>query len=115
MKARLKRHAEVIADVKCSTWGLLQGRLDAASLGGTDWQSPLDLTARVLQVGGLSVQVIGLYRYAMCFPISCTRHASDQLPWGTIQFVVFSFCDTSVKQSGVILSRQCVISPEPEH
>jgi hypothetical protein len=42
----------VTASVSCDTWSLLSGRVNGAKVYGEGWRSPLDLTARILEVGG---------------------------------------------------------------
>jgi hypothetical protein len=41
----------VTASVSCDTWSLLSGRVNGAKVYGEGWRSPLDLTARILEVG----------------------------------------------------------------
>ncbi|GIL43393.1 hypothetical protein Vafri_1166 [Volvox africanus] len=51
LRTRLRSHAKVAVHVKASSWGILAGRLEGAKVEGRGWESPLGLTARILDVG----------------------------------------------------------------
>lgn len=50
LKTRLKESRLVKASVSCDTWSLLSGRVNGAKIYGEGWRSPLNLTARILEV-----------------------------------------------------------------
>ncbi|KAG2499178.1 hypothetical protein HYH03_002759 [Edaphochlamys debaryana] len=50
LRSRLRRHGHVGVSVQASGWDMLAGRVDGAKVEGRLWESPLGLTARVLDV-----------------------------------------------------------------
>ncbi|GLC35963.1 hypothetical protein PLESTB_000524000 [Pleodorina starrii] len=50
LRARLRSHGKVAVSVTASAWDLLAGRVGGAKVEGRLWESPLGLTARVLDV-----------------------------------------------------------------
>lgn len=52
LKSRLRQHKGIDASVVCDAWGVLDGRFDNMSIIGTHWETPLQLTAHRLEVGG---------------------------------------------------------------
>lgn len=58
LKARLKECRLVKASVSCDTWSLLSGRVNGARILGEGWRSPLNLTARRLEVGQLAARCV---------------------------------------------------------
>lgn len=50
LRSRLLEARVVTASVSCDTWSLLAGRVNGARIYGEGWRSPLNLTARSLEV-----------------------------------------------------------------
>ncbi|EFJ44756.1 hypothetical protein VOLCADRAFT_106216, partial [Volvox carteri f. nagariensis] len=57
LRARLRSHDKVDVRVTASGWDLLAGRIHGAKVEGRQWESPLGLTARVLEVEVDSVEL----------------------------------------------------------
>ncbi|KXZ56410.1 hypothetical protein GPECTOR_1g365 [Gonium pectorale] len=50
LRARLRSHSKVAVQISASGWDLLSGRIEGAKVEGRMWESPLGLTAQVLDV-----------------------------------------------------------------
>jgi hypothetical protein len=55
LRTRLKEARVVTASVSADTWSLLAGRVAGARISGEGWRSPLNLTARTIEVRSLAV------------------------------------------------------------
>lgn len=52
LRARLRSHGGVSVRLRANGWDLLAGRVEGAAVEGRLWESPLGLTARILDVSG---------------------------------------------------------------
>ncbi|KAG2442990.1 hypothetical protein HXX76_003063 [Chlamydomonas incerta] len=83
LRARLRSHGRVAVRVQANGWDMLAGRVDGAAVEGRMWESPLGLTARILDVE------VGRVELDLAAALQQQRIALRNVPLGAAR-VVFS-------------------------
>ena len=59
LSTRLRQHAGINVDARCTAWGLLEGKFGGMNIRGQRWRTPLELTAERLMVRRWRVAAAG--------------------------------------------------------
>jgi len=88
IKSKLRSYSAVHFDVECTALGLIAGKVDGAGMTGYGWESPLGLSARLLQmrVGGTSLDYPGVLAQQRIVlttqPLGSARCVFDEADFG---------------------------------